>query len=288
MAALLLLRPRWKGDAVAFAVFASVLVWWLSIEPRNDRDWQPDVAQLARAELRGEQLRFRNLRNFDYRSESDYTARWEERSFDLPKLRGLDLSIVYWGSPYIAHTILSWDFEGGPPLAISIETRKQKGESYSALRGFFRQFELYYVVSDERDVVRLRTNFRGEQVYLYRLRTPPARARALLLDYVAAINGLADKPVFYNALTDNCTTAIRLHANHAIEVIPLNWKWIANGFLDEWLYEHGVISRALPFAALKQASLINARALAAGDGADFSVRIREGLPARPAWKGAAQ
>jgi hypothetical protein len=278
-----LLRPRWKGDAVALAVFAGVLAWWLAIEPRNDRDWQPDVAQPPRAELRGEQLRFRNLRNFDYRSETDYAARWEERSFDLSRLRGLDLSIVYWGSPYIAHTILSWDFEGGLPLAISIETRKERGEGYSALRGFFRQFELYYVVSDERDVVRVRTHHRGEQVYLYRLRTPPERARALLLDYVATINRVADRPVFYNALTDNCTTAILLHANHAIEKVPLNWKWIANGFLDEWLYEHGVISRVLPFAVLKQASHINARARAAGDGADFSARIREGLPARPAW-----
>jgi hypothetical protein len=279
------LRPRWRADAVALAVFACVLGWWLAIEPRNDRDWQPDVAHLPRAELKGDVLHFSNLRNFAYRSETDFTERWETRAYDLRRLRGLDISIVYWGSPYIAHTILSWDFEGAPPLAISIEARKEKREGYSALRGFFRQFELYYVVSDERDVVSLRTNHRGEQVYLYRLRTPPDRARALLLDYAAAINSLMEKPVFYNALTDNCTIAILLHVNQAIGKVPLNWKWLANGYLDEWLYEHGAISRALPFEALKRASLVNARAIAAGDAGDFSARIREGLPARPSGTG---
>jgi hypothetical protein len=282
------LRPRWKADALAAAVFGCVLAWWLAIEPRNDRDWQADVARLPRAELKGEVLRFGNLRNFAYRSETNYDERWEARAYDLRRLRGLDISIVYWGSPYIAHTILSWEFEGEPPLAISIETRKEKGESYSALRGFFRQFELYYVVSDERDVLKLRTNYRGEQVYLYRLRTPADRARALLLDYAAAINGLAQKPVIYNALTDNCTVAILLHVNEAIGKVPLDWRWLANGFLDEWLYQHGVVSRALPFEALKQASLVNAKARAAGDAGDFSARIREGLPARPPFEGSSR
>jgi Domain of unknown function (DUF4105) len=137
-----------------------------------------------------------NVRNFDYRSETDFTPRWETRTYDLAHLTGLDLVMSYWGSPWIAHTILSRTFADGPPLAISIETRRERAETYSALRGFFREYEIYYVAADERDLVRLRTNYRGEEVYLYRLATPPDRG-ALLLDYVKSMNALRDRPAWY-------------------------------------------------------------------------------------------
>jgi hypothetical protein len=259
-----------------------LLVWWLSLPPSNDRDWQPSVAQLPSAEIHGDKIVIRNLRNFDYRSETDFTPHWETRRYDLSRLRGLDLFVIYWGSPSIAHTILSWQFDDGQHLAASIETRSQTGQSYSAVRGFFRQYELYYVLADERDVIGLRTNHRHEDVYLYRLRTPPARARALLLDYLKTVNHLASQPEWYNAFSHNCTTTIRLHAGNAMGKIPLDWRWLANGYLDTLLYEDGVINRSLPFAELKSLSYINSRAQAVPLDGDFSNAIRKGLPSRPA------
>jgi hypothetical protein len=272
------LRPFRRGLAGFAALFLVVLLWWLSIEPSNERDWQPDVARLPTATIRGDLVTIANVRNFDYRAEDDYTERWEERTYDLSRLRGADLFLSYWGSPWIAHTIVSWEFEGGQHLAISIETRKEEGESYSALRGFFRQYELYYVVADERDVVRLRTNYRGEDVYLYRLTTPLETARDVLLDYLEEINRLAQNPKWYNAATLNCTTAIRHHVQQVAPANPWNWRILVNGRLDELGYMRGTIDTSLPFAELKRISAIAGRAQAADQDPDFSERIRVGLP----------
>jgi hypothetical protein len=186
-----------------------------------------------------------------------------------------------WGAPAIAHTISSWEFADGRHLAISIETRKEKGEEYSALLGFFRQFELYYVVADERDVIGVRTGPRGEDVHLYRLRGSPALARALLLDYLREVNQLARRPMWYNALTHNCTTQIRHHVQQITPGNPFDWRILANGYLDELGYRRGQINTSMPFAELRSRSDITARAAAAGDRADFSRLVREGLPDRP-------
>ena len=279
VAALLWLRPFWKALAVWGAALIAVLIWWGTLRPSNDREWQPDVARLSWAEVHGDILTFHNVRNFDFRSETDFTARYEDRVYDLSKLRGYDLFLSYWGSPAIAHTIMSWDFEGSPPLAISIETRKKKGQQYSAVKGFFRQYEITYVAADERDVVRLRTNYRDEQVYLYRLKVTPERAKALLLDYVAAMNTLVETPEFYNALVDNCTTSISRHVrNIDPETSFTDWRLLANGYGDEMLYEHGTLDSRLPFAELKARSLINVRAKSLDQDPAFSRLIREGLP----------
>ncbi|MDH3638962.1 MAG: DUF4105 domain-containing protein, partial [Gammaproteobacteria bacterium] len=218
------------------------------------------------------------VRNFDYRSADDYTERWETRSYDLSRLRGADMFLSSWSSPWIAHTIASWDFGNGNHLAISIETRKEKNEQYSALRGFFRQFELHYVVADERDVVRLRSNYRGETVRLYRLKIPPDIARAVLLDYIEELNRLAETPRWYNALTHNCTTMIRHHVQQVAPGNPFDWRILVNGRLDELGYERGNIDTSLPFEELRRRSEITASARAADADPDFSVRIREGLP----------
>ena len=278
---LLRIRPIWRAMLAAFGMVLLVVIGWRMIPPRNDRDWTPDVAQLARAEIDGSRLTIHNVRNFDYRSENDATERWETRKYDLDALQGADMFISFWGPTLIAHTIASWDFADGPPLAISIETRKEKGESYSAVLGFFRQYELYYVVSDERDVVRLRTNFRGEDVYLYRMRMPAAGARAVLLDYLKEVNELNQTPRWYNALTQNCTTTIRHHALHVGEGHPWDWRILANGRLDQMGYERGIINTSLPFPELKARSAISERAKAADSTADFSAAIRAGLPERP-------
>jgi hypothetical protein len=272
------LRPWRRGLGGVALVFAILLGWWLSIEPRNDRIWEASVAHPPRATVDGDIVRLENVRNFHYRSETDFDEVWETRSYDLSKLMGADMFLSYWGSPWISHTIVSWEFEGGEHLAVSIETRKESHESFSAVLGFFRQFELYYVASDERDVIGVRTNHRGEEVYLYRLNTPLDVARDVLLDYLAEMNRLAEHPRWYNALTHNCTTAIRQHVRQVSAGNPWNWRILANGRIDELGYLQGSIDTSLPFEELRRRSQIVEEAKAAGSSQDFSRRIRAGLP----------
>jgi hypothetical protein len=273
------LRPFRLSLVIWALALGAILFWWSTLTPTNDADWQPDVARLAWGEVDGDRLTIHNLRNADYRTEQDYTVRYEDRTYDLSKLRGLDLFMIYWGSPLIAHTIMSWQFDVGPPLAISIETRKKVGQEYSALEGFFKQYELIYVAADERDVIRLRTNYRGEEVYLYRLKTPLPQARALLLDYVQSMNDLRDHPQFYNALTDNCTTTIRRHVTHVDPNAPrFDWRLIANGYGDELMYERGNVDTRMSFPELRARGRVNAKAKAADQDPAFSIRIREGVP----------
>lgn len=278
---LVCLRPRRRGRLAGAGLFALVLGWWLSIPARNEREWQPDVSQLARMRVEGERLNVTNLRNFEYRSRTDFVPRWEERSYDLAQITGLDLAVCDWGAKGIVHTMVSWEFGDGEHLVVSIETRKEVGESYSALRGFFRQFELYYVVGDERDLIGVRTNVRGERVRLYRLAVSPANARALLLAYARRIDDLANDPDWYNALTHNCTTSIRLHAVELGLEQPWNWRILVNGRGEELLYMRRMVSTALPFEELRERSDVSEEARAAGNAPDFSARIRGGLPARP-------
>jgi hypothetical protein len=276
-----LVRPIVRGLVAAILPVVLVGLWWVTIAPSNSRDWSPDVARTARAVFVDSSVSIQNVRNFKYRSESDYDPHWETRTYDLDRIRGVDLFLSFWGPTQIAHTIVSWDFDDGQHLAISIETRKEKGESYSALRGFFRQYELYYVVADERDLIGLRTNYRGEQVYLYHIRASASQARALLVDYLGEINQLAEHPQWYNALTQNCTTTIRGHAQNVGAGGRLDWRLLANGRLDQLLYERGEINTRLPFDKLRARSNITANAKAAGDSPDFSSRIRQGLPEAP-------
>jgi hypothetical protein len=275
-------RPFRRSLFIVVALFLAVFFWWLSIKPSNEREWLPDVARLPAAEIDGDLVTIQNVRNFSYRSEFDYDERWEERTYDLSKLEGIDVFLIYWGSPWIAHTIMSWVFEEGPPLAISIETRKEVGEEYSAVRGFFRQFEIYYVVSDELDVVRLRTNHRGEDVYLYRLLASPELARDVLLDYLEEINQLATRPRWYNAFRYNCTTAIRHHVQSVAPGSPFDWRILLNGHIDQLSYERGNIDTSMPFDELKRISDITQRAIAVERDSEFSMRIRDGLPERRA------
>ena len=274
---LLLLKPRRRAVLGFLVVFAALLVWWVNIPPSNDRDWQPDVALLPRARIEGSKVTLYNIRDFDYRSEGDYDVHYYDKTFDLDNLRTVDLFLVYWGSPLIAHTILSFGFGDQGYVAVSIETRKEKGEQYSAIRGFFRQYELIYVVADERDVVKLRPNHRGEMTYLYRLNTPVATIRKVFLNYMERINALRDRPEWYNALVLNCTTAIRGNVPYSVRA-PWDWRLLLNGYLDRLLYENGSVSTSLPFTDLKRVSLIDTRSRAANDRADYSAFIRDGLP----------
>ena len=276
-----LVRP-WRRAALAVLVlFAIVLGWWLTLEPSQSRDWQPDVARLPTATIDGSLLTVRNVRNFGYRGEGDFSERWETRTYDLNTLVGFDMFVSFWGPTLYGHTIASWEFEDGRHLAVSIETRKEKGEEYSALRGFFRQYELYYVVADERDLIGLRTNQRGETVHLYRVRGSTDKGRKLLLDYVREINAIAERPRWYNALTQNCTTTIWHHTKMVGSGPPLDWRLLANGYLVDLAYERGTVNTSIGLDELKRRSDITARARSAGDREDFSESIREGLPPRP-------
>jgi len=271
-------KRRWLAAGFTAGGFTLVLGWWLWLPPSNNRDWQPDLTVLAYADINGNQITLHNIRNCDYRTETDFDVRHYDKTFDLEKLRTADLYMVYWGSPYMAHTMVSFGFEGGDYVCFSIETRKEKGESYSAVKGLFRQFELIYIVGDERDLVRLRTNYRpGEDAYLYRLRGSPERVRAFFLDYVHRVNDLHRRPEWYSALTHNCTTSIRMQ-RAAADRAPWDWRMLVNGYGSELLYERGAITTNLPLAELKQRCHINDRARAGDRAADFSQRIRQGVP----------
>ncbi len=270
-------RPFRKAVFFFLVLFAAVLSGWLWIPPSNNRNWQPDVAILPSAEIVGNQLTVYNIRNCEYRSQTDYSVAYYDRTFDLSTLQGADLFLIYWGSPLIAHTMMSFCFEGDQYLCISIETRKEEGEGYSAVKGFFKQFELIYVVGDERDLVRLRTNFRNETVYLYRLTAKPELVQEVLFSYLRRINQLKQQPEWYKALTQNCTTAIRGHtAPYAHGA--MSWKIIVNGYLDTLLYERKAIYTEMAFEQIKAVSCINEKALEAGGSDDFSSRIRRDLP----------
>ena len=269
---------RYKALA-CLACFLLVLGWWLSIDASNDRHWQEDVARTAWAEFDGDRVTIHNVRNFDYRTEQDYTSHWETRSYNLQDIRGADIFITYWGSPWIAHPIVSFQFGDKDHLAISVETRKIVGEDYSAVRGFFRQYELIYIVGDERDLVRLRTNYRkDEEVYLYRTTATPEAAKAIFVDYLRSVNQLHARPAFYNAVTSNCTTNIRIHAGAGSTTPPWDWRLLLNGKSDEFAYQYGRIVGGMPFEQLKQRAHINEAARAAGNSEQFSDLIRVGRP----------
>jgi len=263
-------------------VCAVLLLWWQGITPSNTRDWQADVAVLPYAEVHGNLVTIHNIRNFIYRSETDFTPRYYDKTFDLNQLDTVDLIASYWMGDAIAHILVSFGFAGHDYLAVSIETRKERTESYSTLAGFFKEYELYYVVADERDVIGVRTTYRKdppEEVYLYRTNAPPENVRRLFLSYVAKINALNEHPDFYNTLTTNCTTSIWTHTKVNDGATPLNWKLLASGYVPLLAYEHGRLDTTLPFDELRRRSHINAAAQAAGDAPDFSQRIRADVPA---------
>lgn len=272
-------RKRWGAF---FLLFGVVLLGWFAIPPSNNRDWQPDLAILAWADIIGDKVTIHNIRNCDYRTETDFTVRHYDKTFNLSKLKGVDFFLVYWGSPKIAHTMMSFDFEGQGNVCFSIETRKEKGEDYSTVKGFFRQYEIIYVVSDERDLIRLRTNYRengkGEDVYLYRLNATSVFAREVFLSYLREVNQLKERPQWFNALTENCTTSIRQHTMPYNPNARPDWRMIVNGYLDEMLYERKIIDTSLPFTELKKRSYINSRAQAANKDPAFAQLIRAGLP----------
>src|ERR1044071_9559420 len=200
-AIVIFVRGKLLKLAIIFGAFAVVVAWWLTLKPSNNRLWQPDVAQTAWAEVNGDEITIHNVRNCDYRTQIDFTAHWETRTVRLSHITGMDVAINYWGSPWIAHPIISFQFSDGLPLCFSIETRKTTGQQYSTLEGFYRRYTLIYVVADERDCIRLRTNYRHEDVYLYHTLASPEQARERFREYMNTLNAMNERPRWYNAIT---------------------------------------------------------------------------------------
>jgi hypothetical protein len=271
------LRRRWRAVLIYAVAYAIFLAWSGSIRASNDRNWAADVAHGITGVIDGDRLSASNVRNFSWRTETNYSERWEQRTYDLSKLRSLDLFLVYWMGPSIAHTIMSFGFEDGRYLDFSIELRRARNDQYSAVAGFFKTHELVYIGADERDLMTLR-KVRDEQIQLYRLRTPPERTRALLAEYIKQANDLAARPKFYNTLTTNCTTTIFNMMRAVTSSIPFDWRIMLTGHLPSYLYEHGAVDARIPFEELRQRADVTGQVDASLSEIEFSSRLREGVP----------
>lgn len=277
----------WTGAPrlpLAFAVlFVGLLGWWGSLKPSHERNWIPELARLPQMSVADNSLTVTNLRHFTWRTESDYDQRWETRGYDLSRIQGADLFLSYWSGEAIAHLLVSFTFEGGDPLTMSIEVRREQGEEWSALAGFFRSYEMAYVAADERDLIGLRTQARGEDTRLYRLAATPQQARELLLAYAEDINRLAQTPRWYNTLTTNCTTVVYHLVGQLAPAwqfsLPLDPRVLVSGYLPGYLRDIGAVRQDLPLDELVKLSHIGEKARnLKPDSPDFSRVIREGVP----------
>jgi len=271
-------RRVWLGFAGLYLV---LLAGWTAIQPQLERDWRAEVAVMPRAYVSGDDVRIVGVRDFSYRSVSDFTPRYLEREVKLSRLAGVDFYISYWMPGPIGHTFLSFTFQDAEPISISIEARPEAHEGFAPVGSLFKQFELIYVVGEERDLVGVRTNYRDEDVYLYRIETTPENARQLFLIYLERINELAQRPEFYHLLSNNCTLNIVRYAN---AVGPagsrFDFRHYLNGLFDSYLYQRHLLDPSMPFDVLRRHAHINQAAQAAGAAEDFSERIRAQLGKR--------
>jgi hypothetical protein len=281
-----MLIALWQGritlGVIAFAVsLLGLLLWWTQLAPTNDHEWADDVAQISTGTVDGIRVTLHNVRNFDWRSETDYTPRWETRSYDLDHLRTVDMIMSYWRGPAIAHMLISFGFDDGAQVVFSVEVRRQKTQAFSEIGGFFKEFELSIIAADERDVVRLRTNVRGEEDYLYRLQLPPQAMRLLFLGYVGEANSLVDSPRFYNTVTVNCTTLVYQMMNRIVGRLPLDYRLLFSGYLPGYVYRVGGLDRRYSLEELRERGRITERARKSDRSESFSADIRQGIPKEP-------
>jgi len=268
----------WWAPLCLVAMLGLLVAWWVTIPPRNDRLWADDVARLLSGEVHGDRVTLHNVRNFTWRAEDDYDSRWETREYDLTQLVSADAVLSYWSGEAIAHAMLSFGFQDGRHIVFSMEIRREKGEAFSEVGGFFKQFELVLIAADERDIIRVRTNVRGEDDYLFPLRMPPEAMRSLFLSYVEAANRLADKPRFYNTITSNCTTIVYRMARRIDDGLPMDIRLLLTGYLPEYLMDNGALDNRMTVDEWRRLGRVTDRARASGPDDDFSAVIRQGVP----------
>jgi hypothetical protein len=278
-----LILPRRRRTALCFAgAFAAVLAWWSAIPASNDRDWLPEYGRIPTATIDGSRVTIRNVRNFDYRSENDSTVRYDDRTYNLDDLQTLDFIKSQWAGPDVVHTMLSFGFRGGDHIAVSAEARRERGEPQTGLRGLFKQYELIYVLGDELDLLRLRTEFRKEDVYLYPIRAKPEAVRIVFLDIIKTVDRLAREPQFYNTLTHNCTLSLLPHLQAATgrprERCDL--RLLLNGHTDELAFERGGIDLNLPLDQARRLCHVNQYLEGYSGTEGYSQRIRTHLKNR--------
>ena len=281
-------QARWPALLIYMIAFVGLLGWWSTIKPSNQRDWADDVTHVLHADVHGDQVTLDKVRNFNWRTETQYDARWETRHYDLKQLVSADLILSYWMGPAIAHTLVSFGFKDGSHVVFSLEIRKERHESFSAIGGFFREFEVVMIAADERDIVRVRSNVRGEQVYLYRLNVPQQDLRLMFLNYMDEAKSLENKPSFYNTLTTNCTTIVYDLARRISPTLPLDYRLVLSGYLGEYAQDAKLLTPNYDFKTLQQRGYINLRAISAGQDAHFSEIIRQGVPGIAAIKAPTQ
>jgi len=279
IAAIVLIRSRSKAIMLVCFLILAVLLWYHLLPPSNDRHWRPEVARVARVEFNGDIVTIENVRNFHYRTKDDFDEIWETRTYDLSYLETVDTYFCYWGPSNIAHTMLTFGFNDDTQICLSAEVRKEVGEEYSPIASFVKKFELIYIVGDERDLVAMRTNHRKEDVYLFPSKLPPEKVRALLADILARVNSLADAPVFYGTINDNCTTSLVGHINKVRdEPIRFSLELLLNGHIPEMAWRRGNLGdHDISFDIVKRHYAISERAQAYGDGPEYSQRIRQDL-----------
>lgn len=272
----LALRFRQPGRAWAVLAISALAVagWYQTLQPRQDRDWAPDVAHGVSARLEGAIVTLENVRNFAWSSADAAVPRWETRRYDLDQLQTVDMITSTWGDPDIAHLIVSFGFADGQRVAFSVEIRKELGESFSSIGGFFRQFELALIAADENDIVRLRTNLRGEDVHLFPVKLNADQRRVLFLSYVNFGNQLAARPEFYNTVTANCASTVYTLVKVIKPDMPLDSRLLFSGQLPEYIDELGGLQGDVPMVERRLSAAISAKARAADPGADFSAVIR--------------
>jgi hypothetical protein len=260
------------------AAFAALLMWWRSLAPSNDRDWADDVARVTHATIEGNRATLHYVRNFEWRTATDYTQRWETRNYDLDRLVSLDMIMSYWSGHAIAHTLISFGFADGEHVVFSVEVRRERTEEFSEIGGFFKEFELSVIAADERDIVRLRTNVRLERTYLYRLRIGPSAIRSLFLAYIDEANRLVNEPRFYHTLSGNCTILVYKMLRRIIGPLPLSYRLWLSGYMPEYVYSVGGLDRRYPLEELRRLGYISERARNADRSTTFSEDIRRGIP----------
>ncbi|HRK41689.1 MAG TPA: DUF4105 domain-containing protein [Gemmobacter sp.] len=265
----LMALPAWP--ALAALTLALLLWFFLWLRPRLDRDWAPDVSRIVTGEAQGDLVTLHDIRTFHWTSETEAEPAWRSDSYDLSQITGADLFTSVWGNPKIAHLLLSFAFADGRRLVFSVEIRRERGEVFSSIGGFFRQFELALIAAPEEDILRLRTNLRGEEVRRYPLTLSPAQLRKIFLSYLALGNRLAGQARFYNTLTANCTTIVWQLVRVGAPEFGWHRSVLLSGLLPDWLHRVGLIEDP---AKRGHGVRITPLAQSAPEGADYSQVIR--------------